>query len=224
MQNNTYHTLNPTIVSNEATIMKKFLILFSFIILYTLCVISIIIYILLVPQSGDITDNVVDILDVTDFSDIVDTTDILDYVNYVGFINLDIENKPAEISIFKEQFDEFVKLFSKEKSTYYNIKVDNFGKDIKGSCDLYTTLDKGDLGSVKVYTNVDIIKPLLRYNLDSLSKDVSDLQDQVALLKVELQQEKILNLDVRKYYENTIDFVLNDLEQMQNKISRSPRI
>jgi hypothetical protein len=224
MQNNTYHTLNPIIIGKNVTTMKKFFIFITFIILYTLCVISLIIYILLVPQFGDVTDNVVDILDITDFSDIVDTTDVLDYVDCFGFINFDTEIKFGERSIYKEQFDEFIKLFNREKTIYSKTKINNFDSDIKSSCYLYTTLDRSDLESVTGSTKVDIIKPLLRYNLDSLSKDIGDLQDQVALLQIDLQKEKIQNIDARKYYEKTIDFVINDLEQIQNKISRSPKL
>src|SRR5215468_8541584 len=153
--------------------------------LYILCIIGSIVYILLLPQSGDVIHNVGDVFNITDFSDIVDTTDILDYINYIGYINFDTEYKSIERSILKEQFNEFIKLFSKDKDVYFNSKVNNYVKD-------------------------DIIKPLLMQHLDSLTKDISDLKDQVSLLKIDLQNKEIQNIDARKYYEQSINSVLRD--------------
>lgn len=220
MQNNTYHTLN-SIINNK---MEKVFVLLGILILYTLCIITSILYIYLIFQSKDVMDNIEDIIDITDFSDIVDTTDIFDYIDYINYIDFDIEDKPIEISILKDQFNRFIDLFSTKISNYSGNKVSDYITDIKSYYDIHITVDKDDIESRKEYSKVDIIKPLLRHNLDSLSKDISDLEDQVSILKVNLQQEKLQNLDVKKHYENTIDCILEDLAQMHNTINRSPKL
>lgn len=221
MQNG-YHTLNPNI--NKSNKLKKLFLLFSIFIIYTLCLVASIIYIFLIPHSEDITDNIADILNITDFSDVVDTTDILDYIDHIRFINFDLEYRPIERSILRDQFNEFIKLFIGDKDTYINSKFNNYSKYIKSYSDLYTVINEQDIKSEKEYFKADIIKPLLRYNLDSLAKDVSDLQDQVSLLKIDLQNKEIQSIDARRYYENSINLVLYDLEQMQNKINSSPKL
>jgi len=231
IQNNTYHTLYPNInnKSNNINIksnkIKRLFIIFSIITLYTLCVISSVVYLFLLPQSENITDNLINILNITDFSDIVDTTDIIDYIDYIRFIDLDTENKSIVNSMLKNWFNKFIELFSNNKHIFSNNKINYYYiKNIENPYDFYTINKEIYISDSISNTKVDITKPLLRHNLDSLAKDVSDLQDQVSLLKVQLQKERIENIDVRKYYEQTIDYILHDLELMQNKISSSPRL
>lgn len=218
MHKNMYHTQK-----EKGSIVKRLFIWCGVLMLYTVCVISCVLWIILVSHSHEISNDITDILNITDLSDIVDYTDISDYSDYISFIDININSDCIEKSILREKFDEFIKLFSSDKSTIID-KYNNHIKYVNNSTNLYTNVKEDSVISISEHAKVDITKPLLRYNLESLVKDVGDLQDQVSLLKIELQDQKIHNIDVKKYYEKTIDIILHDLEEMQNKISRSPKL
>jgi hypothetical protein len=61
-------------------------------------------------------------------------------------------------------------------------------------------------------------------HLDSLTRDISDLKDKVSLLEIDLQKQRINNMDTKSGMNKLIDSIIGDLQGIEDKLIKSPRL
>jgi hypothetical protein len=61
-------------------------------------------------------------------------------------------------------------------------------------------------------------------HLDSLTRDIGDLKDKVSLLEIDLQKERINNMDTKSGMNKLVDSIRDNLQGMEDKLSKSPRL
>jgi hypothetical protein len=115
---------------------------------------------------------------------------------YIDHLSNTEENKRFIIEHILKVFKDFIKLFkSNEFYNYKDIYSDNhnyYMGDIKNFIDLYTVVKE------------------------------EDVKDKVSLLEIDLQQERIVNIDNKSVMNKLVDSIVNNLQEMEDKVSKSP--
>lgn len=135
----------------------------------------------------------VDYVSVSDISDIMDQTDIIDYLDYIYFVDsIDVVQEKSWIS---QYFDEFIKLFRKDR-------VSN--------------------GVVRLEYNTEIIN-LGIHNIDSKYKS-SDTYIEVLRRELIDSNQMCLDLDeTSKYFQREVEEYAEDLKSVENIVEAYQR-